>query len=106
MEMPGLKTRAKNKATHPAVNAGVEKGTRRTPAQMQQAREAEQKRVDKSALQQQKALARLAAVEDKQLEEDDAYAETANHPVDRPLKKPSAPKKPSTPVVEDGDASE
>jgi hypothetical protein len=89
MEMPGLKTRAQNKLTRPAVAAGLEKGTRRTAAQMQQAREAEKKKVDKAALHQQKALERLAAVEDKQLEEDIAYAETANHPVDRPLKKPA-----------------
>ncbi|KAJ6545944.1 hypothetical protein B0H10DRAFT_1969834 [Mycena sp. CBHHK59/15] len=57
MEMPGLKTRDKNKITHPAVAAGVGKGTRRTATQMQQAREAEKKKVDKAALQQQKALA-------------------------------------------------
>ncbi|KAJ7823137.1 hypothetical protein B0H14DRAFT_3470230 [Mycena olivaceomarginata] len=68
---PGLKTRDKSKSTRPGVNAGVEKKSRRTPAEMQQARADDAKK-------------RLAAVEDKQRSEDILYAETANHPTDRP----------------------
>ncbi|KAJ6613719.1 hypothetical protein B0H10DRAFT_2221962 [Mycena sp. CBHHK59/15] len=85
MEMPRLKTREKNKETHPGVNAGVEKKTRRTAAQMAQVRADEMTSKAKAKLDAQKALKWLAALEDKQREDDLAYAKTANHPADRPL---------------------
>ncbi|KAJ6629705.1 hypothetical protein B0H10DRAFT_1939676 [Mycena sp. CBHHK59/15] len=97
MEMPGLKpglkTRDKNKNTRPGVNAGVEKRTRRTAVQMQQARSDETTSKAKAALDQKKKEKQLAALEDKQQQDDLAYAKTANHPPDRPLKS-------SAPVVE------
>ncbi|KAJ6625656.1 hypothetical protein B0H10DRAFT_2211929 [Mycena sp. CBHHK59/15] len=85
MEMPRLKTREKKKETLPGINAGVEKKTRRTAAQMAQVRADETTSKAKAKLDAQKALKRLAALEDKQREDDLAYTKTANHPADRPL---------------------
>ncbi|KAJ6631377.1 hypothetical protein B0H10DRAFT_1938273 [Mycena sp. CBHHK59/15] len=90
MEMPGLKTRTKNKDTRPGVNAGVDKKYRRTAAQMQQACQDETTAKARATLEQRKALKRIAAIEDKQQQVDIAYAETANQPADHPLK-PSTP---------------
>ncbi|KAF7348717.1 hypothetical protein MVEN_01390600 [Mycena venus] len=86
MEMPGLKTRTKNKKIHPAVNAGVEKKSRRTKAEMVQVREDEATAKAHAALEQRKAEKRLAMLEDQQRRTDITYAATANHPVDKPLK--------------------
>ncbi|KAJ6632008.1 hypothetical protein B0H10DRAFT_2426924 [Mycena sp. CBHHK59/15] len=99
MPRPGLQTRGRNKNTHPAVNAGVEKKTRRNAAEMQKARTDET--LDtcllnvrspftdettakaQAKLDQKKAQKCLAVVEDKQQREDIAYAKTANHPPER-----------------------
>ncbi|KAJ6626371.1 hypothetical protein B0H10DRAFT_2304101 [Mycena sp. CBHHK59/15] len=83
MEAPGLKTRAKNKLVRPGVNAGVEKKTRRTQAEMAQARTDETTAKARAALDQKKALKQLAALEDQQHRDDIAYAATANHPIDK-----------------------
>ncbi|KAF7364483.1 hypothetical protein MVEN_00316600 [Mycena venus] len=70
--------------TRPAVNAGVDRKPRRTAAQMVQVRADETTAKAQAKLEQEKAKRRLAALEDKQQKEDVAYAETANHPADRP----------------------
>ncbi|KAJ6561587.1 hypothetical protein B0H10DRAFT_2239869 [Mycena sp. CBHHK59/15] len=70
MPRPGLKMRDRNKNTHPAVNAGVEKKSRRTPAQMQQARANEATAKSQANLDHYKAKRHLSAVEDKQNQED------------------------------------
>jgi hypothetical protein len=90
MPRPGLKTREKNKKTHPAVNAGVEKKRRRTAAQMERARDDETTSRALSKLEDEKALRRLAALEDKQREDDILYAKSANHPADRPVRSSQA----------------
>ncbi|KAJ6629602.1 hypothetical protein B0H10DRAFT_2428255, partial [Mycena sp. CBHHK59/15] len=86
MEAPGLKTRAINKTVHPAVNAGLKKQVRRTPAQIAQARDDETTAKAQAALDKKKELKRLAALEDEQHRDDLAYTATANHPADKPVK--------------------
>ncbi|KAF7368104.1 hypothetical protein MSAN_00876600 [Mycena sanguinolenta] len=93
LEMPvprsGLQTREKNKHIRPGVKAGVEKKTRRTPAEMQKARAADAAKQNKADRDREKSKQRLAALEDKQQEDDIAYANTANHPPSR-TPKPTA----------------
>ncbi|KAJ6621813.1 hypothetical protein B0H10DRAFT_1945080 [Mycena sp. CBHHK59/15] len=86
MEAPGLKTRKKNKTVRPGVNAGVEKKYRRNKAQMAQARDDETTAKARAVLNKKKELKRLAALEDQQHRDDIAYAATANHPADKPVK--------------------
>ncbi|KAJ6598059.1 hypothetical protein B0H10DRAFT_1959477 [Mycena sp. CBHHK59/15] len=86
MEAPGLKTREKNKTVRPGVNAGVEKKYRRNKAQMVQARDDETTAKARAVLNKKKELKRLAALEDQQHRDDIAYAATANHPADKPVK--------------------
>ncbi|KAF7328299.1 hypothetical protein MSAN_02486900 [Mycena sanguinolenta] len=86
MPRPGLQTRDKNRTTRPGVDAGVEKKYRRTQAQMKQVRADEAAAEAQAALDRDQAKKRLAAVEDKQHEEDVAYAKHANHPPARPPK--------------------
>ncbi|KAJ7939182.1 hypothetical protein B0H13DRAFT_2532613 [Mycena leptocephala] len=87
MPRPRLATRKSNKDTRPAVRAGLEKKTRRTQAQMQQARADEITAEAQAKLDRAKAKRRLAATEDKLRREDIVYAETGNHPPERPPKK-------------------
>ncbi|KAJ6595932.1 hypothetical protein B0H10DRAFT_2197280 [Mycena sp. CBHHK59/15] len=86
MEAPGLKTRAQNKDVHPGVKAGVDKKVRRTKAKMAQARDDEATAKALAVLNKKTQLKRLAALEDQQHRDDIAYAATANHPVDKPVK--------------------
>ncbi|KAJ7751499.1 hypothetical protein DFH07DRAFT_774744 [Mycena maculata] len=100
MEMPRLKTCTKNKDTRPGVKAGVAKNKRPSPEEKQQALEAQKSANSKEKATHKHALQRLADVEDEQYKEDLAYAETANHPPDRPSKS-SALK----PLATDSDAT-
>ncbi|KAJ7501313.1 hypothetical protein B0H11DRAFT_2373422 [Mycena galericulata] len=98
MEMPRLTTRKKNKETRPGVKAGVEKKTRPTAAEKEEKLAAEKAAVAKEKAAAKKALNQVAALEDKQRQDDIAYAKTANHPTDR-----SAP---DTPAATAGVATE
>ncbi|KAJ7449363.1 hypothetical protein B0H11DRAFT_2332351 [Mycena galericulata] len=98
MEMPRLKTRAKNKETRPGVKAGVERKTRPTAAEREEKLAAEKAAVEKEKAAAKKAMNQVAALEDKQRQDDIAYAKTANHPTDR-----SAP---DTPAATAGVATE
>ncbi|KAF8199217.1 hypothetical protein K438DRAFT_1966434 [Mycena galopus ATCC 62051] len=94
MEMPhpGLKTRTKNKDIHPADNAGVGKKTRRSSAQVQQARDDQETARNKDKVELNKKMCLLAALEDKQQKEDVAYAKNTNHPPNRTPKTVAAAK--------------
>ncbi|KAJ6549570.1 hypothetical protein DFH09DRAFT_1086817 [Mycena vulgaris] len=92
MEMPalrarasGLSTRRANQDIRPAVAAGLEKKTRRTAVQMDQARADDTTSKAKASLEEKKKQKRVADLEDKQRQDDLAYAKTANHPADRPV---------------------
>ncbi|KAJ7884673.1 hypothetical protein B0H13DRAFT_2537196 [Mycena leptocephala] len=87
---PGLKTREKNKKTHPAIAAGVEKKRRRTAAQMERVRDDETTSRALAKLEDEKAVRRLAALEDKQREDDILYVKSANHPADHPVRSSQA----------------
>jgi hypothetical protein len=95
-DAPWLNTCTKNFDTHPARDAGVAKSTRRTAAQMEEARLADEQQEAKAQQQKERALARVTAIEDEQRSHDQTYAEAANHPVDpprpvtRPIRKESA----------------
>ncbi|KAJ7609490.1 hypothetical protein FB45DRAFT_1066877 [Roridomyces roridus] len=92
---PGLATRPGNDQIHPAVEAGVV-STRRTPTQKaadDKKAAAAQKRAEAEEAEK---LARVAAIEDKQRQQDDKYQQTAHHPVDpprssRPSQRPREP---------------
>ncbi|KAJ7115097.1 hypothetical protein C8R43DRAFT_1242445 [Mycena crocata] len=89
--MPGLKTRSSNALTHPGRAAGLEpkkRGSREEQAEARLAKEAAAAaELAEAEATRAEGLARVAALEDKQRREDAAYATTANHPVDRPLKR-------------------
>ncbi|KAG6823689.1 hypothetical protein H0H92_009345 [Tricholoma furcatifolium] len=77
---PGLKTRAKNKETHPAQAAGVTPKPRRSQKEAEDnCRQLAQAKQDKKAAD--LALkARVAEIEDQMREEDTQRDATANHP--------------------------
>ncbi|KAJ6620529.1 hypothetical protein B0H10DRAFT_2188539 [Mycena sp. CBHHK59/15] len=85
MEMPGLKTRRKNKDIHPAIDAGVAPRSRRTTSEVATARSLTAKEKKKAELAQKEAVEKVAALEDKQREIDISRAEHGNHPVDQPI---------------------
>lgn len=85
-EMPGLKTREKNKTVRPGLKPGVGKQKRRTAEEMDEAREKQETFIAKAVLDQVKGVNRVAAIEDKQRREDVAYTKTANRPLDHPVK--------------------
>lgn len=85
-EMPGLKTRGKNKTVRPGLKPGVGKNKRRNAQQMEEAREKEETLTTKATLDRVNGVNRVAAIEDKQRREDVTYTKTANHPLDRPVK--------------------
>ncbi|KAF7370237.1 hypothetical protein MSAN_00654500 [Mycena sanguinolenta] len=84
-----LQMREKNKHIRPGVNVEVEKKTRCTPTEMQKARAADAAKQDKADHDREKSKQCLAALEDKQQEDNIAYANTANYP-------PSCMPKPTT----------
>ncbi|KAJ6565363.1 hypothetical protein B0H10DRAFT_2359593 [Mycena sp. CBHHK59/15] len=85
MEMPGLKTRRKNKDIHPAIDAGVAPRSQRTTSEVATARSLTAKEKKKAELAQKEAVEKVAALEDKQREIDISRAEHGNHPVDQPI---------------------
>ncbi|KAJ7934802.1 hypothetical protein B0H13DRAFT_2305260 [Mycena leptocephala] len=106
MPRPRLATRKSNKDTRPAVRAGLEKKTRRTQAQMQQARADEITAEAQAKLDRAKAKRRLAATEDKLRREDIVYAETGNHPPERPPKKTTPASMAVEHAVDSGDGDD
>ncbi|KAF8170856.1 hypothetical protein K438DRAFT_1982417 [Mycena galopus ATCC 62051] len=101
-DAPGLTTRSANKSIRPAEVAGLV-NTRRSSEQKaaDDAREAEEKELAEQ--EEDEKLARIAAIEDKQHQEDLEYRQNGNHPVDPPRRKTHknaspgpAPRSPST----------
>ncbi|KAF8180707.1 hypothetical protein K438DRAFT_1841690 [Mycena galopus ATCC 62051] len=85
-DAPGLSTRSANKYVRPAEAAGLT-NTRRSSEQKaaDDAKEAQEKaQVDEE---ESEKLARVAAIEDKQREDDLQYGQNPHHPVDPPRRK-------------------